>query len=68
MKIEKKWFKIVSLALSLPTTIFVSAWFCRLLVNEKVLEKWAGGLLFVALVCNVIFLIVFYAIKNRTKP
>ena len=68
MKIEKKWFKIVSLALSLPTTIFVSAWLCRLLVIEKVLERWAGALLFVALVCNTIFLIVFYAIKNRTKP
>ncbi len=68
MKIEKKWFKIVSLALSLPTTIFVSAWLSRLLVTKGVLEQWAGALLFVALVCNTIFLIVFYAIKNRTKP
>jgi hypothetical protein len=67
VKIEKKWLKIVSLALSLPTTIFVSAWLCRLLVMKQVLERWAAAVLFVALVCNIIFLIVYYAIKNRTK-
>tara|TARA_B100000029_G_scaffold159218_1_gene154888 strand:- start:25 stop:225 length:201 start_codon:yes stop_codon:yes gene_type:complete len=65
VKVEKKWLRIVSLALSLPATIFVSAWFSRLLVLEGILEKWMGAVLFLTLVCNSIFLIVFYAIKNK---
>ena len=67
MNIEKKWLKIVSLALSLPATIFASVWISKFLVEEGIVEEWLGVVIFLALICNTIFLIVFYAIKNQNK-
>jgi hypothetical protein len=67
VNIEKKWLKIVSLALSLPATIFASVWISRFLVQEEIVEEWLGDVIFLSLVCNIIFLIVFYAIKNQNK-
>jgi hypothetical protein len=62
---DRKWIKIMGLAMSLPSTIFVMAWGTRELINSKILTETQAMLLFLAVVCNILFLMVYYAYKKK---
>jgi hypothetical protein len=62
---DRKWIKIMGLAMSLPSTIFVMAWGARELINSKILTETQAMLLFLAVVCNILFLMVYYAYKKK---
>ena len=68
MKIDKKWAKIVGLALSFPSTIFVGAYLSHVLYKNGLLSKPIAMILFLIIICNTLFLIVYYALRNSRKP
>lgn len=64
---EKKWIHVLSLALSLPSTILVMAWFSKFLVDNEILT-WGWSIsLFVLVIANSIFLMVYYAFRVKNK-
>ncbi len=67
MKIAPKWIKVVALAMSLPSTIFVCAWAIWQLVEEGLISRGVGITILLAIVGNTLILMVLYAIKNRNK-
>ena len=62
---NQKWLKIMGLAMSLPTTIFVMAWGSMQLYEKGVLTKTQAVLLFLAVICNILFTMVYYAYKKK---
>ncbi len=67
MKIPFKWVKVVGLALSLPSLIFVCAWTIFHFVDEKVITRGVGITILLAIVLNTLVMMVVYALKNRSK-
>lgn len=67
MKIEKKYAKIVGLALSFPSTIFVGAYLSHILYKNEIVSKPIAVILFLLIICNTLFLIVYYALRNGHK-
>ena len=67
MFLDKKWAKIVALALSLPSTIFVMGLFFKMLVDGGILSKTVSVILFLLVILNTLFLIVYYAMKKRSR-
>lgn len=65
MLFDPKWAKPLALALSLPSTIFAAAYGCMKLVQLEYLPQWAGVTLFIAIVGQALFLMVYYGFKNR---
>ncbi|PIK14339.1 hypothetical protein [Halobacteriovorax sp. JY17] len=65
--LDKKWVQVTGLALSFPSTILVSAWAMKILVEKDYLSKTAGVLIFLAIIFNTIYLMVYYAFKNKNK-
>jgi hypothetical protein len=65
MSKDKKWLKILALALSLPTTIIAAAWFFMHMVTIGVIGKTFGIILFLVVIFNTLFLMVFYAYKKK---
>lgn len=65
MLLDPKWVKPLGLALSLPSTIVAAAYGCMKLVQIKVLPLWLAVVIFVALIGNILFLMVYYGFKNR---
>jgi ABC-type multidrug transport system permease subunit len=65
LKIDPKWVKLVGLALSFPSTIFVSAYLSMSLHQAGYLSKIQSVLLFLAVVLNSLFMIVYYAYKKN---
>jgi purine-cytosine permease-like protein len=65
MKFDQKWLKIMGLAMSLPSTIFVMAWGSMQLHKMGFLSQTQAVLLFLAVICNVLFLMVYYAYKRK---
>ncbi|WP_372655239.1 hypothetical protein [Halobacteriovorax sp.] len=65
--LDKKWVQITGLALSFPSTILVSAYGMKLLVDKEYLGKTTGVLIFLAIIFNTIYLMVYYAFKNKNK-
>ena len=65
--LDKKWVQVTGLALSFPSTILVSAWVMKTLVEKDYLGKTAGVLIFLAIIFNTIYLMVYYAFKNKNK-
>lgn len=64
---DKKWVQVTGLALSFPTTILVSALGMKYLVDNEILTKFWGIIIFLAIICNTIYLMVYYAFKNKDK-
>jgi purine-cytosine permease-like protein len=62
---DRKWVKIMGLAMSLPSTIFVMAWGSMELVKLGYISKLIGVLIFLGVVCNILFLMVYYAYKRK---
>lgn len=62
---NKKWIQIMGLAMSLPSTIFIAAWGAFQLVKLGIITKLVAVLLFLAIVGNILFLMVYYAYKRK---
>lgn len=67
MKLNQKWIKELSLALSLPSTILGSAFILFHLVKEKVITKEIAVIGLVLIVGQILFLMVYYAYKKKDK-
>jgi purine-cytosine permease-like protein len=65
MKFDPKWIKIMGIAMSLPSTIFIMAWGSMHLHKIGILTQLQAVLLFLAVVCNMLFLMVYYAFKRK---
>jgi uncharacterized membrane protein len=64
---QKKWHQIMALALSFPSTIFLTAWAMKELTERGVISKLVGVVVFLAILCNTLFLMVYYAYKNKSQ-
>lgn len=62
---NKKWIQIMGLAMSLPSTIFIAAWGAFQLVKLGLISKVVAVLIFLAIVGNILFLMVYYAYKRK---
>jgi hypothetical protein len=62
---NKKWLQIMGLAMSLPGTIFIAVWGSMQLAKMGILTKTQAMLLFLAIIGNVLFLMVYYAYKRK---
>lgn len=62
---DPKWVKIMGLAMSLPSTIFIMAWGTMQLHKLGYLTQTEAVLLFLAVVCNILFMMVYYAYKKK---
>jgi hypothetical protein len=64
---DKKWVQVTGLALSFPSTTLITAWVTNHLVENNYITKTVGVIIFLAIVCNTIYLMVYYALKNKDK-
>ncbi len=55
----------MGLAMSLPSTIFIAAWGAFQLVKLGIISKVVAVLIFLAIVGNILFLMVYYAYKRK---
>ena len=62
---NRKWLEIMGLALSLPSIIFVAVWGAMQLVKMHIISQTVGVLLFLAVIGNLLFLMVYYAYKRK---
>ena len=67
MKFDPTLVKTLGLALSLPSTIFIMAYGSMELVKSGVLSKTWGIILFVGVVSNTLFMMVYYAFRKKDK-
>lgn len=64
---DRKWIQVLGLALSLPSTILFSAWGLMHLADEEIISKGLAVFLFLAIIVNILFLMVWHAFKNKNK-
>jgi hypothetical protein len=64
---DKKWIQIMGLAMSLPSTIFIMAWGTMELHKKGILSQTEAVLLFLSVVCGILFLMVYYAFNKNKK-
>jgi len=62
---NRKWLEIMGLAMSLPSIIFVAVWGAMQLVKMHIISQTVGVLLFLAVIGNLLFLMVYYAYKRK---
>jgi len=62
---DKKWVKVVGLALGLPSTIFGSALVIHELVKSQVISKGVGIIILLAILGQIFYLMIYYAYKNK---
>jgi purine-cytosine permease-like protein len=62
---DKKWIKIMGLAMSLPSTIIVMAWSTMELYKKGYLSQTQAVILFLAVIFNLLFMMVYYAYKKK---
>ncbi len=62
---NKKWLKVLGLAMSLPSTAFVAAWGSMQLAEKKILTTTQAVFLFLAILFNTIGMMVYYAYKRK---
>lgn len=63
--IEPKYIKIITLAISLPSSIFALGWYLLTLAQKGIISSLTAVILIVAYVVNTIFLIALYVSKNK---
>ncbi len=63
---KKNILKILALALSLPTTIFIAAYLSMTLVEHEILSKGWAMVIFLVIISDIILLMVWYAIKKKS--
>lgn len=60
-----KWVQIMGLAISLPSIIFVAVWGAMQLAKMQIITQTQAVLLFLAIIGNSIFMMVYYAYKRK---
>ncbi|EQC52183.1 hypothetical protein [Bacteriovorax sp. DB6_IX] len=64
---DKKWIKPMALAMSLPSSALMTAWFLWTLVEKQVISKNTAIFIFLAIVGNILISMVVYALKSSGK-
>ena len=62
---NKKWLQILGLAMSLPSIIFVAVWGAMQLAKMNILSQTQAVFLFLAIIGNMLFMMVYYAYKRK---
>jgi purine-cytosine permease-like protein len=62
---NRKWLQIMGLAMSLPSIIFVAVWGSMQLAKMNILTQTQAVLLFLAIIGNMLFMMVYYAYKRK---
>lgn len=62
---NKKWLQIMGLAISLPSLIFVAVWGSMQLAKMKIITETQAVFLFLAIIGNTLFMMVYYAYKRK---
>ncbi|MDD4975480.1 MAG: hypothetical protein PHY93_14065 [Bacteriovorax sp.] len=62
---NKKWLQIMGLAMSLPSIIFVAVWGAMQLAKMHIISQTQAVLLFLAIIGNMLFMMVYYAYKRK---
>ena len=68
MIIDPKLGKSLSLALGFPSTILVCSWAFMKLAREDIIPIWLAVLLFVLVVGNPLFMMVYFSYKKNDLP
>ncbi len=63
---DKKWLKIMGLAMSLPSTIFIMVWGAMQLHKMGILTQTEAVLSFLAVIFYILFMMVYYAYKKKS--
>ena len=63
---NNKWMKLVSLTMGFPSTIFTLGWGIMKLVSLGYLSKFWGSVIFVFFLANFVFLLIRYAVINKS--
>ena len=64
---KNKWYKVLALALSLPSTILFMGWGTWKVVEMGLIEKKLAFIIFLLVICNSLILMVVYAVKIKNK-
>lgn len=64
---KNKWLPIMSLAMSLPTTILVTAWGAKELYEAGYLSQKLSFLLFFLITTQTLVIMVIYAFRKKNK-
>lgn len=67
IKLEKKWIKVVTLALGFPSIILFSAIAVSRLISLEIISKKIGIGFFFVIIFNSLLLMVWYAYKGKNK-
>jgi hypothetical protein len=62
---DRKWLQILGIALSFPSTIFITAWGTMQLTKLHILTQAQGVFLFLGIIGGMLFLMVYYAYKRK---
>lgn len=63
---NRKWLQIMGLAVSFPSTIFITAWGSMQLAKMQLLTQTQAVILFLGIICGMLFLMVYYAYKRKS--
>ena len=61
MKPDKRWIKVLSLALCLPSTIFVMGYFVHEVIENELMDPFWALMIFFAVIFNILFFMVWHA-------
>lgn len=67
MKIPKNWLAAMGIAMSIPSTILVIAWFSMKLVEWGYLSRFWGIMLFLGVIINSFVLLVWNGINKKDR-
>lgn len=62
---NRKWLQIMGIAMSLPSTIFVTVWGSMQLAKMHILTQTQAVLLFLSIIGGMLFLMVYYAYRRK---
>lgn len=63
---NRKWLQIMGIALSLPSTIFISVWGSMQLEKMHILTQTQAVLLFLSIIGGMLSLMVYYAYRRKS--
>lgn len=65
-RMNRKWLQIMGIAVSFPSTIFITAWGSMQLAKMNILSQTQAVFLFLSIICGMLFLMVYYAYKRKS--
>lgn len=63
--LNRKWLQIMGIAMSLPSTIFITVWGSMQLAKMQILTQTQAVLLFLSIIGGMLFLMVYYAYRRK---